>query len=234
VKVASEAVVDKARRLGAHLLEASVDDMEVLPGVGVGVRGVPAAAVSWSALAEVALDAGRLPKGMVPRLFAEPGFSQADTGTAPFGCHIAVVEVDAETGAVRLLRHVAVDDCGTVLNETLAAGQVHGGVAAGAGQALYEEVVYDEEGNLRTSTFAEYGFPSAAELPSFETHHTVSPSPLNPLGAKGLGEGGTTGSLAAVHNAVIDAVTHLGVRHIDIPLTPERVWRAIAAATSSG
>ena len=124
----------------------------------------------------------------------------------------------------------AVDDCGTVLNETIVEGQVHGGLAAGIGQALFEEVLHDEHGNPLASTFATYAMPSAAEFPSFVTAHTVTPSPKNPLGAKGVGEAGTTGSTAAVHNAVVDALAHLGVRQIPLPLSPERVWRAIQDA----
>jgi carbon-monoxide dehydrogenase large subunit len=128
---------------------------------------------------------------------------------------------------------VAVDDCGTIVNPLLAAGQVHGGVASGIGQALFEESVFDADGNPLTITFADYALPSAAELPSFEVHHTVTPTPMNPLGAKGIGESGTIGSIPAVQNAVVDALAHLGVRHIDLPCTPERVWRALRDAAGS-
>ena len=183
--------------------------------------------MSWATVAEVADDPARLPEGMQPGLAADPGFEQSAFGTSPFGCHIAVVEVDTETGAVELVRMIAVDDCGVVLNPLLAEGQVHGGLLGGIGQALFEEIRFDEDGNPLTSTFAEYGMPSAAELPSYETGHTVTPTPHNPLGAKGLGEAGTTGSLGAVHNAVVDAVAHLGIRHIELPLTPFNVWTAI-------
>ena len=164
-----------------------------------------------------------------PRSTGEFDFHQ-DGATFPFGAHIAVVEVDTETGKVRLVRHVAVDDCGTVLNPLLVEGQQHGGIAAGVGQALFEEVVYDSDGNPITSNLAEYAMPSAAELPSFEVHSTETPTPLNPLGAKGIGEAATIGSTPAVQNAVIDALAHLGVRHIDLPCTSERVWRTIEAA----
>ncbi len=150
--------------------------------------------------------------------------------TFPFGAHIAVVEVDSDTGKVRLVRHVAVDDCGTVLAPLLVEGQQHGGVAAGVGQALFEEVRFDDDGNPITSNLAEYAIPSAAELPSFEVHSTETPTPLNPLGAKGIGEAATIGATPAVQNAVIDAVAHFGVRHIDLPCTPERVWRTIRDA----
>jgi carbon-monoxide dehydrogenase large subunit len=143
---------------------------------------------------------------------------------------VAVVEVDSETGLVRPVRHVAVDDCGRVLNPLLVEGQQHGGIAQGIGQALWEAIAYDADGNPLTATLADYGLPSAAEFPSFETAGTETPTPHNPLGAKGIGESGTVGSMPAVQNAVIDALSHLGVRHVDPPLTPERVWRAIRAA----
>jgi len=156
-------------------------------------------------------------------------FNQGEA-TFPFGAHVAVVEVDLETGRVEQLRHIAVDDCGRIINPLLVAGQQHGGIAQGIAQALFEEVVYDLDGNPLTASLMDYSIPSAAEFPSFEASNTVTPTPLNPLGAKGIGESGTVGSTPAVHNAVIDAVSHLGVRHIDMPLTPERVWRAIQDA----
>jgi carbon-monoxide dehydrogenase large subunit len=152
-------------------------------------------------------------------------------GSFASGAYFAVAEVDSETGGVRLLRLVAVDDAGVIVNHTLFDGQVHGGAAQGLSQALYEEIVYDTEGNLLTSTFAEYAMPSAAEMPSFETGAVETPSPKNVLGAKGVGESGPMGGMPAVQNAVVDAVSHLGVRHIDMPLTPERVWTAIQEAS---
>ena len=138
-----------------------------------------------------------------------------------------MVEVDTETGKVELLRMVTVDDAGVVLNPMLARGQVHGGVAQAIGQALYEEFVYDDDGNPLTSSFLDYGFPSAAELPSFECHLTQHPSPQNPLGVKGIAEAGANGGVPAVQNAVVDALAHLGVRHLDLPVTPQRVWEAL-------
>jgi carbon-monoxide dehydrogenase large subunit len=233
VKVAAEAVLEKARQLAAYRLEANPADIVVVQG-GLAVNGVPESTQSWASLARLAQVPESLPDGMKPGLFADPGFSQVAQGTAPFGCHIAVVEVDGETGAVRLLKMLAVDDCGTIINPLLAEGQVHGGLLGGIGQALFEEVAFDELGNPQNANFATYGFPSAADLPAFETRHTVTPSPNNPLGAKGLGEGGTTGSFGAVHNAVVDAVAHLGVRHIETPLTPLNVWRAISANRAAG
>jgi aerobic carbon-monoxide dehydrogenase large subunit len=237
VSEATTAMVAKARQLAAHLLEASPSDVVVDVEAGtVGVVGVPAKALSWPELAAAAA-ADDLPEGVVDHgdgtagLAAQLDFSQAD-GTFPFGTHIAVVEVDTETGRVELVRHVAVDDAGTVLNPLLVEGQQHGGIAQGAAQALYEEVVYDDAGNLRTATLMDYLIPSAAEFASFEAHSTETPTPLNPLGAKGIGEAATIGSTPAVQNAVIDALAHLGVRHLDMPCTPQRVWAAVAAARS--
>ncbi|MGZ4804178.1 MAG: xanthine dehydrogenase family protein molybdopterin-binding subunit, partial [Acidimicrobiia bacterium] len=150
--------------------------------------------------------------------------------TFPFGAHVAVVEIDTETGHVELLRHVAVDDCGRILNPMLVAGQQHGGIAQGVAQALWEGVTYDDDGNPLTANLMDYAMPSAAELPSFEASNTETPTPLNPLGAKGIGESGTIGSTPAVQNAVIDGLSHLGVRHIDMPLSSPRVWQAIQDA----
>ena len=143
---------------------------------------------------------------------------------------MSVVEVDLDTGRVVPVRHVAVDDCGRIVNPLLVDGQVHGGLASGIAQALWEQFVYDDDGNPLTSTLAEYAVPSAAELPSFEAAHTETLSPLNPIGAKGIGESATIGSMPAVQNAVVDALSYLGVRHIDMPCTPERVWQAIQDA----
>ena len=219
---AADAVLGAGRALAAQLLEAAEGDI-VLSGDGrLGVAGVPARALSWADLAVAGEKQGT-------PLAAERDFTQPGA-TFPFGAHVAVVEVDSDTGLVRPVRHVAVDDCGRVLNPLLVEGQQHGGIAQGIGQALWEAVAYDGEGNPLTATLADYGMPSAAELPSFETGGTETPTPHNPLGAKGIGESGTVGSMPAVQNAVIDALSHLGVRHIDTPLTPERVWRAIRAA----
>jgi carbon-monoxide dehydrogenase large subunit len=151
----------------------------------------------------------------------------------PFGAHLAVVEVDTETGKVTLKRHICVDDAGTILNPLLAEGQIHGGIAQGAAQALLEEFCYDADGNPTTANLADYGFISATDLPSFESSFMETPTPLNVLGAKGIGESGTIGSTPAVQNAVVDALAHLGVRHVDMPVTAERVWRAIEEAGKS-
>ncbi|HTN81911.1 MAG TPA: molybdopterin cofactor-binding domain-containing protein [Acidimicrobiales bacterium] len=229
IHVASNEVFSRAQKIAAHLLEASPDDIVAGDG-GVHVAGVPANALSWAELAVASRDASKLPAGLEPApLRHELDFDGSDS-TYPFGSHVSVVEVDTETGDVRMLRHVAVDDCGRILNPMLVNGQQHGGIAQGAAQALYEWMQYDPDGNPLTSTLTDYLMPSAAELPSFEVSNTQTDSPRNPLGAKGIGESGTIGSTPAIHNAVVDAVSHLGVTHIDMPCSGERVWRAIQAA----
>jgi carbon-monoxide dehydrogenase large subunit len=228
VHVASETVLEKAKELAGHLLEADASDI-VKGDDGLHVAGVPANSLSWAELAQAAADDSKRPEGMEPGLSHELDFDGSDA-TFPFGSHVAVVEVDTETGDVTLLRHVAVDDCGIILNPMLVRGQQHGGIAQGAAQALYEVMSIDEAGNPVTANLADYSIPSAAELPSFETSNTETASPRNPIGAKGIGESGTIGSTPAIHNAVVDAVSHLGVRHIDMPLTSMAVWKAIQAA----
>ncbi|HEY5013306.1 MAG TPA: xanthine dehydrogenase family protein molybdopterin-binding subunit [Acidimicrobiia bacterium] len=228
---ASEVVLDKARTLAAHLLEASPDDI-VVGDDGLEVAGVPASRRSWAELATAANDPARRPEGMEAGLAHELDFNQGES-TFPFGTHVAVVEVDTETGRVELIRHIAVDDCGRILNPMLVAGQQHGGIAQGAAQALFEHVQYDADGNPITANLMDYAMPSAAELPSFEVSNTETPTPLNPLGAKGIGESGTIGSTPAVQNAVVDALSPFGVRHLDMPATPERVWQALRGAKAS-
>ncbi len=224
----SEAVVAKARAIASHLLE--VDEADLLYAGGrFEVAGAPERAITWTELAAAADDPSRLAEGMEPGLVSSGTFRGLES-TFPFGAHVAVVEVDTETGDARLLRHIAVDDCGRILNPLLVDGQVHGGLGQGIAQALYEEFVYDESGNPVSGTLATYGMPAASELPWFEIAHTETPTPLNPLGAKGIGESAAIGSTPAVQSAVVDALSHLGVRHIDLPLTPERVWRAIRDA----
>lgn len=213
---AAGTVADRARDVAARLLEADVADVVVSDGV-FHVAGTPAVSVTWSQVIDNAEP---------EQLSAIGDFAQAD-GTFPSGAHLAVVEVDTETGKVVLRSLVAVDDAGRILNPLLAEGQVHGGLVQGVAQALFEEVVYDADGNPLTGNFADYGFPSAAEFPSFVTVHLESPSPLNDLGAKGIGESGTIGATPAVQSAVIDALSHLGIRHIDLPCSPWRVWEAI-------
>jgi aerobic carbon-monoxide dehydrogenase large subunit len=225
---ASTAMRDKARGLAAHALEANEADVRFSNGL-ISVRGVPELSLTWAELAAVAADASSLPPGMEPGLRTQDDFAMRDS-TYPFGTHIAVVEVDTETGKVRWLRHVAVDDCGRRINPVLVEGQIHGGVVQGAAQALFESFVYDESGNPLTSSLATYAMPSAADLPAFTTATLETLTDRNPLGAKGVGESGTIGAGPAVQNAVIDALSQLGVRHIDMPLSPDRVWEAIAVA----
>jgi aerobic carbon-monoxide dehydrogenase large subunit len=226
---AAGAVVEKARALAAHLLEVAPDDVTLFEDGRIGVAGAPELARTWAELAEAASDPSKLPEGMPPGLAAETQYFQREY-TYPFGTHVAVVEVDLETGDARLTRHVSVDDCGRILNPMLVQGQVHGGLAQGIAQALYEGVEFDEWGTPLTASLIGYGIPAATELPRFETAHTETPTPVNPLGVKGIGEAATIGSTPAVWNAVVDALAHLGVRHLDLPLTPERVWRAIREA----
>ncbi len=221
VSVASDRVLERARDLAGRLLEAAPADL-VPVGDGLGVAGVPGAEVTWARLAEAALDED-------DPLEADEAFGSADA-TYPFGAHVAVVEVDRETGWVRLLRHLSLDDCGYVINPMLVIGQQHGGVAQGVGQALFEEARFDPDGNPLTGNLVGYTVPTAVDLPMIDTARTVTPSPLNPLGAKGVGEAGTLGSTPAIHSAAMDALQPLGVRHIDLPLTPDRVWAAIRAA----
>ena len=226
VNQAATEVVDKAGALAADLLEADPSDVVLnKEGGHFHVAGTPAITKGWGELAQASLDRDGL------TLMAEVDI-ESPGATFPFGTHIAVVEVDTRTGGVTLLRHIAVDDAGRILNPLLAEGQVHGGIGQGAAQALLEEFTYDADGNPQTGNLADYSFISAAELPSFETAFTETPTPRNALGAKGIGESGTIGSTPAVHNAVVDAVSHLGVRHIDMALTPERVWQAVAAVVA--
>ena len=223
---ASGLVVDKAREVAADLLEAAVEDIVLDTGSGTfSVAGTPSVARSWADVAAGAIDRLGVPLA-VEHVFHSTG------ATFPSGAHVAVVEVDRETGKVEVVRFVACDDAGRLLNPLIAEGQVHGGVAQGVAQALLEEVVYDDDGNPLTTNLADYAFISAAELPSFEIVHLETPTPLNELGAKGIGESGTIGSTPAVQNAVVDALAHLGVRHVDMPCTPERVWRALNAASA--
>lgn len=215
VVIAADDVLDQAKRRAADLLEAAVSDVELTDAGEFGVVGVPTTAVSWSQVASAGEE-----------LFAGLDFRQ-EGATFPFGAHVSVVEVDTETGRVTPRRHVAVDDCGRILNPLLVEGQQHGGLAQGVAQALFEEIVFDADGQPITSTLADYRMPSAADLFRFETSSTETPTPMNPLGAKGIGESATVGATPAVQNAVVDALRPFGVRHVDLPCTPERVWRAI-------
>ncbi len=225
---AADEVVKKAREIAAELLEAAVDDVEFDPAAqSFNVAGTPAVTRSWTEVLAAASSSASTSSGSSSGVLSAEHDYQGTGPTFPFGAHVVVVEVDTETGRVEVSRIVAVDDAGRILNPLLADGQIHGGLAQGVAQALLEEVRYDPDGNPITGNFADYAFITAAELPSFERIAMETPTPVNELGAKGIGESGSIGSTPAVQNAVVDALAHLGVRHIDMPLTPERVWRAI-------
>jgi carbon-monoxide dehydrogenase large subunit len=218
-------IKEKACRLAAHILEAAPEDM-VYEGGKVYVKGSHDKAKTIQEIAAAAALGYSLPLGMEPFL-DDIAYYDPPNCTFPFGTHVCVVEVDKDTGQVQLKRYVAVDDCGKVINPMIVEGQLHGGIAQGVGQALWEGAVYDENGQLLTGTLMDYALPKADFLPSYETARTETPSPVNPLGVKGIGEAGTIASTAAVVNAVMDALAPFGIKHLDMPLTPERVWRAI-------
>ncbi|MFT5531412.1 MAG: carbon-monoxide dehydrogenase large subunit [Candidatus Poriferisodalaceae bacterium] len=219
IAAATTQLVAAAKDRAANLLEAAADDIELDADSGrFHVAGTPAVAVTWAEVAE----------GLEAAIVEEHDFAAA-MPTFPSGCHIAVVEVDAETGGTELLRLLAVDDAGVILNPLVADGQILGGMVQGAAQVLFEEIQYDEDGNIVTSTFMDYLVPSAAEVPSFDLVHQETPTWVNELGAKGVGESGTVGAIPAVYNAVIDAISHRGVTHLETPLTPQKVWMALAA-----
>jgi carbon-monoxide dehydrogenase large subunit len=218
-------VIAKAKILAAHLLETTADHVEFANGVfsspGVTNREIP-----WSELAAAAYVAKSLPPGLEPGLEAS-SFFEPSNFTFPFGTHICAVDVDRDTGRVTIKKYVAVDDCGPLINPLLVEGQVQGGIAHSIGQVLFEQTIYDENGQLLTGEFMDYAIPRASDIPDYVLGHTVTPSPVNPLGVKGVGEAGTIGSTPAIANAVLDALQPLGITHLDLPMTPERVWQAI-------
>jgi aerobic carbon-monoxide dehydrogenase large subunit len=222
---AADKVVEKARRIAAHLLEANEDDLEFTAGK-FAVRGTPGSEVSIQEIALATFAAHNYPEGIEPSIDAEMTFDP-ENFSFPHGTHLCAAEVDTDTGRVTIRKYACVDDVGTIVNPLIVEGQVHGGLAQGIAQALYEEAVYDADGNLTTGTFVDYLVPSAADLPHFDTGNTVHTAPGNPIGAKGVGEAGTIASTPAVVNSVLDAVRHLGVSDIRMPMTPERVWRAV-------
>ena len=221
-------IKEKGRRIAAHLLEASEQDLDFKDGAW-SVRGSPDRKKAWGEVALMAYLAHNIPQGMEPGLEATSFYDPVNF-TFPFGAHVAIVEVDVETGAVKLLKYVAVDDVGRVINPMIVDGMVHGGIAQGVGQALWEHGVYADDGQLLSATMLDYAMPKADGLPSYTTDRTVTPSPINPLGVKGAGETGTIASTPAVANAVIDALAPFGVVHLDLPLTPQKIWKAVAAA----
>ena len=214
------------------MLEAAEEDIEFEAG-RFSVAGSPNQNVTIQDVAGAAYLADNLPEGMEPLLNADHVFDPPNF-TWPYGTHVCVVEVDTETGMVTIPKYVAVDDCGPVINPTIVDGQLHGGLAQGIAQALYEGVIYDEDGNLLTASMVDYMIPGAPELPNFTLDRTVTPSPSNPLGVKGVGEAGTIGAPPAVINAIIDALSPFGVKHIDMPALPMRVWNAIQDAQGNG
>jgi len=225
---AADKVKAKARRIAAHMLEASVDDIEI-DGADYRVKGSPDRKKTIQEIA-FAVDLGfDLPADTEPYL-DETAYYDTPNCTWPFGTHIATVEIDEETGQVELVRYVAVDDVGNKINPMIADGQLHGGIAQGVGQALWEEAVYSDDGQLLSGSMLDYAMPRASGFPTLELDQTVTPSPVNPLGVKGVGEAGAIASTPAVANAVIDALSPFGIRHLDMPLTAPKVWRAMQDA----
>ena len=223
--LAIESIQEKAKKIAAHQWEADPGDLEYRGGAIV-VKGDPTRTMSTAEAGFLAFMGDKLPPGLEPGLDATRRFEPPNF-VYPFGTHVCVVEVDAQTGHVAVAKYLAVDDCGKIINPMIVEGQVHGGIAQGMGQALYEECVYDENGQLVTGTLMDYAVPHAAQLPHFDLAHTVTPTDVNPLGVKGVGEAGTIGSTPAVVNAVMDALSPFGVTHIDMPLRPEKLWKAM-------
>jgi carbon-monoxide dehydrogenase large subunit len=232
IAVGVDRLIEKGKKIAAHLLEAAEEDIEFADGQFT-VRGAPGKAKGWGEVVLAAYLAHNLPAGLEPGMEATSFYNPANF-VFPFGTHVAVVEVDAETGETTLLRYVAVDDVGNVINPMIVDGQVHGGIAQGIGQALWEGAVYDQNGQLLTGEMLDYALPRAHNLVSFELDRTVTPCPHNPLGVKGVGEAGAIASPAAVVNAVVDALEPYGIKHLDMPLTTEKVWRAIHSAQGTG
>jgi carbon-monoxide dehydrogenase large subunit len=225
IAMACDKVIDKAKKIAAHQLEANEDDLEFAGGTFT-VKGSPDKAMPLAAIAFEAFTAHNLPDGLEPNLEAQVTYDPPNFSW-PFGTHICTVEVDTETGQVEVLQYVAVDDCGNQVNPLIVEGQVHGGVVQGMAQALFEEAVYDSDGNLKTTSLAEYLVPAASDVPPITLGHTITPSPTNQLGVKGIGEAGTIGAAPAVINAIVDALSGLGVTDIPMPASPQTVWKAI-------
>ena len=224
-------MIDKAKRIAAHMLEASEDDVEFANGT-FSVKGAPGTGKTIQDLAFAAFAAHDMPDGVEPNLDADATFDPVAL-SFPHGTHLCAVDVDTETGRATIRRYVCVDDVGEVINPLIVDGQVHGGVVQGISQALFEEAVYDADGNLTTGSFVDYLLPSAPDVPSMITDRTVSPSTTNPMGVKGVGETGTIAATPAVVNAILDAVRPFGVADIPMPCTPERIWRAIKEASDA-
>jgi carbon-monoxide dehydrogenase large subunit len=232
VAMATDQVIAKARTIAAHQLECAEDDLELVAGE-LRVRGTPSKSMTLQEVAYGAFTAHDLPDGVEPNLMAQVTYDPPNF-VFPFGTHVAVVDIDEETGHVELVDYAAVDDCGPQVNPMIVEGQLHGGIVQGVAQALWEEAVYDDDGNLRNPSLIDYCVPSSAEVPNIKLDNTVTPSPSNLLGVKGIGEAGTIGSAPTVINAIVDALAPLGITDIAMPAHPERVWAAIrdARATS--
>ena len=225
-------VKEKARALASHLLEVDADDLNFSEG-RFSVKGVPKKGLTIQQIAQQVHTTKNLPKKMDPRLSAESTFEPSNF-TFPFGTHICVVEVEPQTGRIEIEKYISVDDCGKVINPLLVDGQIQGGIVQGMGQALFEEVIYDENGQLLTGSLMDYALPRAADLPRLNLTRTETPTPVNPLGIKGIGEAGTIGSTPAVVNAVVDALAPFGVTHIDMPLTPQKIWLLCQETSAAG
>jgi carbon-monoxide dehydrogenase large subunit len=230
LSLALDTIRAKAKKFAAHLLEAHEEDIEY-EGDRLGIKGAPDRFVTLEDVIGAAYLATDLPEGVEPGL-AATHFFEPPNFTFPFGAHLCVVDIDPETGEPTLRRYVAVDDCGNVINPMIVDGQLHGGIAQGIAQALFEEAVYDRNGQLVTGTLMDYALPKASYLPNYELHRTTTPTPVNPLGAKGIGEAGTIGSTPCVINAIVDALSPYGVRHLEMPARPEKIWRAMGSGAS--
>ncbi|WP_395400787.1 xanthine dehydrogenase family protein molybdopterin-binding subunit [Pseudoduganella sp. UC29_106] len=229
--MAAGKILAKAQRIAACMLKAQPDEVNYAQGT-FSVAGQPERNVGFGQVARMAYVSYGLPVGMAPGL-EETVFYQPEDMVAPFGSHAVVVEVDIETGEVKILDYVAVDDVGNMINPMLCHGQMHGGIAQGIGQALYEGVDYDETGQLLTGSLLDYALPKSEQIPSMRTSFQVTPTPVNPLGVKGIGEAGCVGAPTAIVSAVCDALESFGITHLDMPLTPPKVWRAIRAAQAT-
>jgi carbon-monoxide dehydrogenase large subunit len=225
ISLAGAKVKTKMAKFAAAMMEASEEDL-VFENETISVKGAPASAKKFADIAAYAYVPVPLPPGLEPGL-SDEAFWEPANNTYPFGCHISMIEIDRETGEPTLLKLVAVDDAGTLINPLIVEGQIHGGLAQGIGQALIEEVVYGDDGQLLTGSFMDYGLPRAIDFPRFELDATVTPTPVNPMGAKGVGEAGTLGSTPCVVSAVVDALSEFGVTHVDMMMRPEKLWRII-------
>jgi carbon-monoxide dehydrogenase large subunit len=215
----------KMAKFAAAMLEAHEEDLVFENGT-ISVKGAPARGKSFAEVAAFAYIPVPLPEGLEPGV-SEEAFFEPTNNTYPFGCHISMLEIDRDTGEPKLLKLVAVDDAGNLINPLIVEGQIHGGLAQGIGQAMIEEAVYNSDGQLVTGSFMDYALPRAIDFPRFELHSTVTPTPVNPLGAKGVGEAGTLGSTPSIVSAAVDALSGFGVKHIDMMLRPEKLWRVI-------